>query len=144
MIHYAPYKYIGVQEGAEMSDLISVKDYAKSHGVTIQAVYQQMKRKNNKEFIDQHTQKIDGVKYLDSEAVAFLEAKKENTPVVVVQQDKDEEIERLKEENRLLMSKIAGLQDALLQEKGKVEQLKDEKIILLEKAEKKRKWWFFG
>ena len=58
--------------------------------------------------------------------------------------DKDEEIERLKEENRLLMSKIAGLQDALLQEKAKVEQLKDEKIILLEKAEKKRKWWFFG
>ena len=49
--------------------LITIKEYAESHGVTIQAVYQQMNRKKNKKFIDEHTRKIDGKKYLDQEAV---------------------------------------------------------------------------
>ena len=84
----------------------SVKDYAEKNGITIQAVYQQINRKQNKEFIAQHSKKIKGVKHLDEEAVKFLESKRENSPAVIVQSDDRERIAQLEAEKEALLSRL--------------------------------------
>ncbi len=123
-----------------MDEMTAIKDYAQSHGVTIQAVYQQLKRKKNKEALAGHIHKIDGVKYLDKEAVAYLEQQHVNTPAVILQDGKDDRIRLLEEENRRQLQQIAVLQDELLKERNLVKELQEEKIKLLEeKKEPERK-----
>ena len=92
-----------------MEEWIKVKDYAENHGITHQAVYQQMKRKKNKAFIDQHSKVIKGIKYLDRDAVEYLENQRENSPTVVIQNDDNERIKELEEENKFLNAKIKEL-----------------------------------
>ena len=72
----------------------------------------------------------------------FLDSKRQDNPIIIQQLDKDETIERLEQENKNLLIKIAELQEALIQEKDQVKQLQIEKIELLEvKTQEKKKWW---
>lgn len=120
----------------------TIKEYAESHSVTIQAVYQQINRKQNKEFISKNIKKINGVKYLNDEAVSFLESKRANSPSVIIQTGENEKIEQLENENKILLLKVTELQDLLLKEKDQIKQLQQDKILLLENSEsQKRKWW---
>lgn len=112
--------------------MLSIKEYAEKHSITIQAVYQQINRKQNKEFLSQHTQKIKGVKYLDDEAVEFLESKRENSPSVIIQSDDKEHIEHLENENKKLLIKVAELQESIILKSDKIEQLQEANIRLLE------------
>ena len=134
--------------GFKMAEIwTSVKDYAEKHGITIQAVYQQINRKQNKEFIAQHSKKIQGVKHLDEEAVKFLESKRENSPAVIVQSDDRERIAQLEAEKEALFLKVVELQEIIMKKSEKIEQLQEANIQLLEdkakKAEEPRKWWEF-
>lgn len=125
----------------------SVKEYAKEHGVTIQAVYQQINRKKNKEFLQGHIFKRDGVKYLDEEAVEYLERQRIHTPSIIMQTEDKERVEQLELENKRLLLKVAELQEELLREKDQVKLLQEEKIVLLEQKDKpKTTFWskFFG
>ena len=115
--------------------MVTIKEYAETHGVTIQAVYQQLKRKQYKDFLNQHIEKINGVTYLDPEAVAFLESKRENSPSVIIRTAEHEVIEQLTQENKNLLIKVAQLQEVVIAKSEKIEQLQEANILLLEEKQ---------
>lgn len=129
--------------------MVTIKEYAEKHNITIQAVYQQLKRKQNKEFLSKHIEKINGVTYLHTEAVEFLESKRENAPSVIVRTSEHEMIDQLTQENKNLLIKVAQLQEALIIKSEKIEQLQEANILLLaeksnpgsEDSEKKKNWF---
>lgn len=126
--------------------MLSLKEYATNKGVSYEAVRKQVKRYKSE--LEGHISKVNRTQYLDDEAVAFLDTKRQENPVILLQVDKDEEIQRLSNENKMLLLKVTELQDALLREKDTVKELQTEKIALLEakqeqeqEAVKKKSWW---
>lgn len=132
--------------------MISLKDYAKNKNVSYEAVRKQVNRYKTE--LEGHIHKVNRTQYLDDEAVAFLDSKRTENPVILLQMDKDDEIQRLSDENKALLVQIAQIQNELIQtqkalsaEKDSVKQLQAEKIALLEaKQEKqeepeKKSWW---
>ncbi len=114
--------------------MVSIRDYADSKNISYEAVRQQVKRYQND--LVGHIQKIGRRQYLDDDAVAFLDEKRKENPIILMQADKDDEIRRLQDENKALLIKIAELQDALLKEKDEVKLLQTEKIALLDTQKK--------
>lgn len=121
--------------------MISIKDYAKEHNITYEAVRKQIKRYQKE--LDGHISKINRTKFLDDFAVEFLNEKRKNNPVVIIEANKDERIQQLSEENKALLLKIADLQEQLLKEKDNVKLLQEEKIRLLERSHEEKKSIFF-
>lgn len=122
--------------------MLSLKEYATNKGISYEAVRKQVKRYKSE--LEGHISKVNRTQYLDDEAVAFLDTKRQENPVILLQVDKDEEIQRLSNENKRLLLRVAELQDALLREKDTVKELQTEKIALLEakqEAVKKKSWW---
>lgn len=91
--------------------MITVKEFAKRQHRSVQAIYQSIDR--YKLQLEGHITKVGRTSYLDDEAVAFLESKREQNPVVIFQQDKDEEMERLRQNADVMKAKIAELQEAV-------------------------------
>lgn len=129
--------------------MISMKDYAEQKGISYEAVRRSVNR--YKEELEGHIVVQNRTKFLDDEAVAFLDSKRQQSPIVIINQDKNEELERLRNEKEALLIKIAELQDALLQEKDKVAVLQEKNIALLEaKVDNsteitggRKPWWKF-
>lgn len=136
--------------------MVTIKEYAKQKGVSYEAVRKQINRYQSD--LKGHISKVGRTNYLDDKAVEFLDGKRAENPVVLVEAAKDEQIQRLQDENKALLIKVAELQDQLLQEKDKVKQLQAEKIELLEEKKKEeedrqeqepeqnenvKKWWQF-
>ncbi len=129
--------------------MITVKKYAEQQGKSVQAVYKQMRAKENAALLENHIflQKVGNktAKVLDDEAVEILNNASRQAPTVVLQNGKDEQIEALKaekeqlaSENKALLIKVADLQEQLLQEKDNVKLLQQEKIALLEEKQDDR------
>lgn len=120
---------------------ISVKDYAAQRGKTVQAVYQQMKRKENAAQLEGHvqTQRVGNknVKYLDDEAIAILDKSSHAAPLVVVEEGLRSELEEAKaqiEALKFALAKEQGKYEAILQQLDKKEaqlEEKDEQLRLL-------------
>lgn len=135
--------------------MVTIKEYAKQKGVSYEAVRKQINRYQSD--LKGHISKVGRTNYLDDKAVEFLDGKRAENPVVVVEAAKDEQIQRLQDENKALLIKVAELQDQLLKEKDNVKQLQAEKIELLEEKKKEedrqeqepeqsetvKKWWQF-
>lgn len=132
--------------------MISLKDYAKNKNVSYEAVRKQVNRYKTE--LEGHIHKVNRTQYLDDEAVAFLDSKRTESPVILLQMDKDEEIQRLSDENKALLVQIAQIQNELIQtqkalsaEKDSVKQLQAEKIALLEAKQEAdqapKPWWKF-
>lgn len=120
-------------------NVISLKDYAKQNNVSYEAVRKQVVRYADE--LGAHIIRDGRQQFLDEEAIAFLDAKRQKNPVAIIQMDKDERIEALEEENKILLQKLAIVQDELLKEKDKTYQLEIEnsKIALLEADNKAQK-----
>lgn len=123
--------------------MLSLKDYANTKGVSYESVRKQVNR--YKEELEGHINKVGRTQYLDDEAVEFLDSKRAEHPVVVVEMEKDEEIQRLNDENKTLLIKVAELQDKIVSLSEKLLVEKEERIALLEekKEEPPKKKWFF-
>ena len=124
--------------------MVSLREYAKNKGISYEAVRKQVSRYKNE--LDGHIFKNGRTQFLDEEALSFLDKKRADSPIIVMETSKDEEIERLQEENKALLLKITQLQDQLLLEKEQVKTLQCEKIALLEEKKEeatKRKWKFW-
>lgn len=123
--------------------MVSLKEYAKNKGVSYEAVRKQVNR--YKDELKGHISKVNRTQYLDEEAVVFLDSKRAESPIIIMESGKDEEIQRLEMENKALLLKVAELQEALLKEKDQVKLLQNEKIELLEAKNQKaeKKWWQF-
>ena len=115
--------------------MISIKDYAASHGVSYEAVRRQIARYSGREMdgfrISDHIIKVNRTQYLDDEATAFLDARRAQNPVVVQQEQRDETIERLRAEVDRLQKRLITAQDeyrVLLQDKHEIE-LREQKLL---------------
>lgn len=115
--------------------MISIKDYAASHGVSYEAVRRQIARYSGREMdgfrISDHIIKVNRTQYLDDEAIAFLDARRAQNPVVVQQEQRDETIERLRAEVDRLQKRLITAQDeyrVLLQDKHEIE-LREQKLL---------------
>ncbi|WP_317423409.1 hypothetical protein [uncultured Acidaminococcus sp.] len=96
--------------------MITIKDYAKQKGVSYEAIRKQIKR--YEEELEGHLVKQNRFLMLDNEAVQFLDSKRSENPVIVYEQNKDEELEQLRHENKVLLIQMNTVQDQL----GKVQQ----------------------
>lgn len=115
--------------------MVSIKDYAASHGVSYEAVRRQIARYSGREMdgfrISDHIIKVNRTQYLDDEATAFLDARRAQNPVVVQQEQRDETIERLRAEVDRLQKRLIAAQDeyrVLLQDKHEIE-LREQKLL---------------
>lgn len=141
--------------------MISIKDYAKSRGITPQAVYQMIKTHKNE--LKEHIIKDNKTQFLTPEAEEILDRYRNKASIVIEKADNTAMIESLKEENRNLLIKIANQADKiaelsewksdhaimiaesnaklmLLEEKIKEnEQLNDKLSIALKELEKEKK-----
>lgn len=86
--------------------MISLKDYAAQKNVSYEAVRKQVTR--YKEDLEEHIVLDGRQQFLDDEAVAFLDSKRQKNPVILYQQSKDDEIAALKEEREQLILKVAA------------------------------------
>ncbi|WP_279128260.1 hypothetical protein [Acidaminococcus fermentans] len=96
--------------------MITIKDYAKQKGVSYEAIRKQIKR--YEEELEGHLVKQNRFLMLDDEAVQFLDSKRSENPVIVYEQNKDEELEQLRHENKVLLIQMNTVQDQL----GKIQQ----------------------
>jgi chromosome segregation ATPase len=99
-----------------MPVMITIKDYAKQKGVSYEAIRKQIKRYDAE--LEGHLIKQNRFLMLDDEAVQFLDGKRSENPVIVYEQNKDEELEQLRQENKMLLIQMNTVQDQL----GKVQQ----------------------
>ena len=121
--------------------MISLKDYAREKGVSYEAVRKQVTR--YKDELEGHITKENRTQYLDDAAVEFLNHKRATNSVILMEASRDDEVQRLTDENKALLLKVAELQDALLREKDAVKLLQEDKIALLEDKQQSRPWWKF-
>lgn len=113
-------------------NVVTLRDYAKQNNISYEAVRKQVVR--YKKELDGHLIRDGRQQFLDEEAVAFLDAKRQKNPVAIIQMDKDEAIEDLKAQLDVAKNKIIALQeqrDQLKDEKHALE-LENAKIALLE------------
>ena len=115
--------------------MVSIKDYAASHGVSYEAVRRQIARYSGREIegfrLSEHITKVNRKQYLDDAAVDFLDARRAQNPVVVQQEQRDETIERLRAEVDRLQKRLIAAQDeyrVLLQDKHEIE-LREQKLL---------------
>ena len=135
-----------------------VKDYAKERNISHQAVYKLID--NHEAELKDYIVKQGRTRFLMPEAEKILDNYRNKSPIVIDKQERNEEIERLKEENKNLLLKIAAQADkiaelsewksdhALLiaEANNNIKLLEDRNKQLDElKAEnerlKNRKWW---
>lgn len=70
---------------------ISIKDYAKQKGVTYEAIRKQISRYKNE--LEGHIVVDHRRQLLDETAVAILDKHREGNPVIVYQQDKEQQLQ---------------------------------------------------
>ena len=103
---------------------ISIKDYAKQKGVTYEAIRKQISRYKNE--LEGHIVVDHRRQLLDETAVAILDKHREGNPVIVYQQDKDEELQNLRDENNNLLKQTVALLNenkALIEKAGQIKLL---------------------
>ena len=81
--------------------------------VSYEAIRKQVNRYKTE--LEGHIHKVNRTQYLDDKAVAFLDSKRTESLVILLQMDKDEEIQRLSDENKALLVQIAQIQNELIQ-----------------------------
>lgn len=91
---------------------ISIRDYAKEQHITYEAARKQVRRYEAE--LEGHTYKQGRTQYIDDYAVELLNNHRRQNPVIIVQQDKDDELQQLRAENKALLQQVAALQDKLL------------------------------
>lgn len=113
-------------------NVITLRDYARQNNISYEAVRKQLVR--YKDELGDHIIRDGRQQFLDEEAVAFLDGKRQKNPVAIIHQDKDERIEALQNELNMAKDMIIGLQEErnkLKEEKYALE-AENAKIALLE------------
>lgn len=114
--------------------MITVKQYAEDRNITIQAVHQSMKGKRKKGLLEGHVHMVDGIKWLDDEAVAILDKDRRKPPVIFEREDANAAIDALEQERDLLLHKIAAQADRI----AELAQWQADKALEIASAEQTR------
>ena len=125
--------------------MIAVKDYAERRGVSTQAIYKQLKV--HKEALDGHVLKENGKTMLDDYAVEYLNGNVKENPLILVDAELQEELERLRERETELLDKLDKKNDLIITMQHQIGQLQLEnqqlKLAAPEPQKKKRFWEFW-
>ena len=117
-------------------NVISLKEYARIKSISYEAVRQQVARYRDE--LGEHLIKDGRQQYLDEEAVAFLDERRQKNPVVIYQENKDEELERLREIYQATLEALSDARERIIAQQDKIYELgaADQKIMLLEAESK--------
>ena len=99
-------------------DIISIKQFAEEQNVSYEAIRKQIVRYSDD--LKEHIIRKNRTQYLDEWAIDFLKKKRRENPVILLNQDKDEEIDYLKSQIESLKNQLMSAQNELLTEKDKV------------------------
>lgn len=117
--------------------VMSIKSYAKARNISYEAARQQVVR--YAEELDGHITRQNRTQYLDDYAVELLDEHRQQNPVVVINQDRDEELKKLRDENKTLMQRVMLLQDELLEaQRGALEAAKATAMLDAAEADRGR------
>lgn len=122
--------------------MITIRDYAKKHNISYEAVRKQVNRYKNE--LGEHLFKQGRVQYLDDEAENFLDNKRADNPIILIEHDKDDRIKELEEQNEALKTKIIQLQEQIISRDDRIMELSDKILLVTSKEDKKRKKSIFG
>lgn len=101
----------------------TIRDYARDHGISYEAVRAQVGR--YRQDLEGHITTGGRTMYLDDYAVRFLDAKRRGNPVAVRSEEKHTEYENMKAE-------LAALKDELLAAQAKIIELQSADRLLIE------------
>lgn len=110
--------------------MLTIREYADKHKVSYEAVRSQVVR--YKDELSEHISIRDRKQYLDDWAVAFLDERRREHPVTVINTSRNEEIERLQAEIEKLQAKVFDLQEERNTAHKRIEALQDEARAFLE------------
>lgn len=124
--------------------MVSIKDYATYRGVTTQAIYKLLKT-HDKE-LKNHIITRNRKRFINDEGVEILNRISGDSPTKLINAT-DEYTQRLEQENRNLLIKIAELQEVIIRKSEKIELLQEEKVQLLSaspEVKEKRNFFFWN
>lgn len=101
--------------------MVSIKDYALQKGISYEAVRKQVDR--YKDELQEHIVTQGKARYLDDVAVAFLDEKRAASPIIIMEQSKDEELQALRAERDELLHKLVAAQERLLADADHIAEL---------------------
>ena len=116
--------------------VISLKEYARIKNISYEAVRQQVTR--YREELGDHVIKDGRQQFLDEEAVAFLDERRQKNPVVIYQENKDGEIEHLREERQQLLEDLNEAKSRIIAQQDRLYALaaSEQKMLMLEATTK--------
>lgn len=125
--------------------MITIKEYAKKHGISYEAVRKQINR--YRVDLGEHIFKKNKTQFLDEVAEEFLNEKRANNPIIIMDNEKDERMKALEMQNESFKNKIMELQDQIIKRDDKIMELSDKVFLLTTKNEEsepiKKSWWKF-
>lgn len=102
-------------------EMISIADYAKGQNVTYEAVRKQVVRYSAE--LKDHVIRKGRKQFLDEWAVNFLTERRRENPVILVSQDKTEEIEQLTDQVEALKNELLKAQQQIIELQGASQKL---------------------
>lgn len=111
-------------------ELVTIKQFADSQGITYEAVRRQVARYS--EELSDHIIRQNRTQYLDEKAVEFLKERRRESPIVLQNMDQGEEIGRLQDQVESLKAQLVTAQNKLLEAQERVISLQDEAQKALE------------
>jgi tRNA U34 5-carboxymethylaminomethyl modifying GTPase MnmE/TrmE len=116
--------------GGRVMEIMSIKQFADSQGITYEAVRKQVVR--YAEELSDHVIRKGRTQYLDETAIEFLKERRRESPIVLQTIDQSEEISRLQAQLESLRSQLVSAQNKLLETQERVISLQDEAQKALE------------
>lgn len=113
-----------MREGNE--NMKTIKQYAEEQGVSYEAIRKQIG--TYREDLKEHIIVKGRTQYLDAWAVDFLTQKRKENPVILLSQEKVEEVEDMRQQIETLRTQLLLAQNALI--KSQEERIKDKEIII--------------
>lgn len=111
-------------------ELMTIKQYAQSQHISYEAVRRQVSA--HKQELQDHIVRRGRTMFLDETAVEFLTQRRRESPVIVLEQSKDETIADLKEQIDALRVQLMAAQNELLKSKDHIIELAEESRKSLE------------
>lgn len=111
-------------------ELMTLKQYAESKGISYEAVRKQVNR--YQEELKGHIVVKNRTQYIDQWAVDFLSERRRESPIVLVTEDQKEQISQMKEQIETLKAQLLAAQNELLSAKDQIISLQVETRQLLE------------
>ena len=112
----------------------TIKQYAEEQGVSYEAIRRQIS--THKEELNDHIVIKGRTQYLDDWAVEFLNERRKENPVILINQDKADEVEALRQQIETLRTQLLLAQNALI--KSQEERIKDKETIIRLQDEAKK------